>query len=58
MLALPIDVGWLRSDLVGRLFEELGPAPGMKAIMLGGRLAPGHPVAETQEAASAPPGRY
>ncbi|PBC71159.1 hypothetical protein BX265_5748 [Streptomyces sp. TLI_235] len=40
VLALPIDVGWLRSDLVGRLVEELGPAPGMKAIMLGGRLDP------------------
>ncbi|MFJ9846859.1 hypothetical protein ACIRYZ_41790 [Kitasatospora sp. NPDC101155] len=40
VLTLPIDVGWLRGDLVGRLIEELGVAPGMKAVMLGGQLDP------------------
>ncbi|MFD0257215.1 hypothetical protein ACFVH7_02885 [Kitasatospora indigofera] len=40
VLALPIDVGWLRGDLVGGLIEELGPAPGLKAVMLGGQLDP------------------
>ncbi|MFG2698279.1 hypothetical protein [Kitasatospora sp. NPDC048407] len=40
MLALPIDVGWLRADLVGRLIEEVSAAPGMKAVMLGGQLDP------------------
>lgn len=40
VLALPIDVGWLRDDLVGRLIEEVSAAPGMKAVMLGGQLDP------------------
>ncbi|WP_380281949.1 hypothetical protein [Kitasatospora purpeofusca] len=40
MLALPIDVGWLRGDSVGHLIEELGGAPGPKAVMLGGQLDP------------------
>ncbi|MQS15708.1 hypothetical protein F7Q99_26420 [Streptomyces kaniharaensis] len=40
VLALPIDVGWLRDDLVGRLIEELAAAPGAKAVMLGGQLDP------------------
>ncbi|MEV7597053.1 hypothetical protein AB0O91_06640 [Kitasatospora sp. NPDC089797] len=49
VLALPIDVGWLRSDLVGRLIEELVAAPDLKAVMLGGQLDPlaGFPEALT-----------
>ncbi|MFH8387573.1 hypothetical protein ACH4E7_42940 [Kitasatospora sp. NPDC018058] len=40
VLALPIDAGWLRSDLIGRFIEELVAAPGLKAVMLGGQLDP------------------
>ncbi|MEV7603351.1 hypothetical protein AB0O91_38880 [Kitasatospora sp. NPDC089797] len=49
VLALPLDVGWLRSDLIGRLVEEVGAAPGTKAVMLGGQSDPlaGFPEALT-----------
>jgi hypothetical protein len=40
ILAVPVDVAWLRTEAVGELVAALGEYDGVKAVMLGGQRDP------------------